>query len=356
MAQFNFIEAYKLLQPAADRGVVDARSAGFAQVVKGINWSQIVDLSRLAFGLPYDAAVYDEWFQKPLHGPDPHFFVAQDMAEAGRIATLVLRHFVAQEQKTGTTAALIALAASFAGKRSAFDNGELLSLSRDVIAASAKKGALTAPSEKISLSEASDFSKLKAELTTTFDAAKTSAFIDGAMEDIRTDAGEAVGELSEAYLALRQDNLRLAEEIDMLWWHVGDWSNILDVPRTSISKKSVGLVSGVDLGAMVKFSPGPYGAYGILKQSLGKEGDKLTTVPEAVAGLDPSQVSRLKFDRAPDVFPVLTALRFASGGGDWAERFAKAAPEAATEKLTHFELGLQAYRERVSMTNVGLVG
>lgn len=356
MAQFNFIEAYKLLQPAADRGVVDARSAGFSQVVKDVSWSQIVDLSRLAFGLPYDATVYDGWFQNPLHGSDPHFFVAQDPAEAGRVATLILRHFVAQGQTTATQAALIALAASFAGKRSAFDNGELVSQSRDVIAASAKKGALSAPSDKISLSGASDFSKLKTEMTTTFDAVHTSAFIEAAMEDIRTDAEEAVAELSEAYLALRQDNLRLAEEVDMLWWHVGDWSNILDIPRTSISKKSVSLVSGMDLGAMVKFSPGPYGAYGILKQSLGKECDKVTSLIDAVGGLEALQLARLKFDRTPDVFPVLTALRLASEGGDWADRFAKSAPDAASKKMTHFELAVQSYRERVSAGIVGLAG
>ncbi|QOZ33187.1 GTPase-associated system all-helical protein GASH [Bradyrhizobium sp. CCBAU 53421] len=354
MAEFNFIEAYKLLQPAVDRGIVDARKAGFDQIVKGLTWSQIVDLSRLAFGLPYEAAVYTEWFQKPLHDADPHFFVAQDAAEAGRIAVLILRHFVAQGN-TSTTAALLALASSYAGKRSALDNGELVTRSRDVIAASSKKAAMTAPSTKIAIPKAADHSTKKTELANGFDAPRTAAFAETVVQDLRAGSEAAITALSDAYLALRQDNLRLAEEIDMLWWHVGDWSNALDVPRTSISRESVGLVSGVDLGAMVKFSPGPYGAYGILKQSLGKEGEKTTSLVEAVAGLDASQLARLKLDRAPDVFPVLTALRLASADRDWADQFAKMAPDAAGEKLTHLELATQAFRERVSMTNVGLV-
>ncbi|MEH2711425.1 hypothetical protein ABIF21_002448 [Bradyrhizobium elkanii] len=258
MAEFNFIESYKLLQPATDRAVVDLRKAGFDQIVKSITWGQIVDLGRLAFNLPYDAAVYAEWFQKPLHDADPHFFVAQDAAEAGRIAVLVLRHFVAQGQ-TATTTALIALASSYAGKRPALDNGELVTRSRDVIAASSKKAAMTAPSAKIGIPKAADHSAKKTEMTNGFDAPRTAALAEALVQDLRTGSEAAVTALSDAYLALRQDNLRLAEEIDMLWWHVGDWSNALDIPRTSISKKSVGLVSGVDLGAMVKFSPGPYG-------------------------------------------------------------------------------------------------
>lgn len=354
MAQFNFIEAYKELQPTADRGVVEWRNASFAEIVKSIKWEQIVDLSRLAFNLPYDAKVYEDWFQKPLHDTDAHFFVAQDAAEAGRVATLILRHFASQGNETACTTALIALAASFAGKRSALDNGELVNQSRDVVTAAAKKGAMTAPSGKVALGKAGDLSKLKTEMTNGFDAARTAPFIEAAVQDLRDGSAAAVKSLSDAYLALRHDNLRLAEEADMLWWHVGDWSNVLDVPRSGISKKSVGLVSGVDLGAMVRFSPGPYGAYGILKQSLGKDHDKTTSLTDAVAGLDGAQLARLTFDKPPDVFPVLTALRLAATGGDWAERFAKIVPSAASEKLTHFELATQAYRERVALTNVGM--
>jgi hypothetical protein len=94
MPELNFIKAYKLLQPTADRGLVDARNQGFSKILEKFDWPQIVDLTRLAFHLPYDATGYEDWFQTPLHGPDPHFFVSQDAAEAGRIATLILRHYV----------------------------------------------------------------------------------------------------------------------------------------------------------------------------------------------------------------------------------------------------------------------
>jgi hypothetical protein len=351
MAEFNFIEAYKLLQPTADRVLVDARDQGTRKILEKLNWPQVVDLARLAFQLPHEPTSYIDWFQGPLHEPDPHFFVAQDLAEAGRIATLALRQRVAGRN---TSIALIVLAASYAGKRAAFDNGELVTQAKDLVTASAKKGGMTAPSGKIGLTMAGDISKLKTEMTNSFDAAHTAPFVEAAVQDLRNGTEAAITSLSQAYQALRSDNLRLAEETDMLWWHVGDWSNILDVPRASIAKKSVGLVSGLDLGAMVTFSPGPYGVYGILKQSLGTDGDKPVSLTEAVAGLGEPQIARLALQKAPDAFPVLTALRLAAAGGDWTVPFGKVVPDAADRKLTHLELATQAFRERVSMTNIGL--
>ena len=240
MEQFNFIEAYKALRPTADRGIIEWRNSSFTAIVKSINWKQIVDLSRLAFNLPYDPKDYEDWFQKAMHDTDAHFFVAQDAAEAGRVATLILRHFLSSGSERACTTALVALAASFAGKRSALDNSELVNQSRDVVTAAAKKGGMTAPSGEVALGKAGNLSELKLEMTNGFDAARAAPFIEAAVQDLRDGSEAAVKSLSDAYLALRRDNLRLAEEADMLWWHVGDWSNVLDVPRSGISRKSVG--------------------------------------------------------------------------------------------------------------------
>lgn len=351
MAEFNFIEAYKSLQPAADRALVDARDKGAQKILESLTCPRVIDLARLAFHLPYEPASYADWFQAPLHDLDPHFFVAQDSAEAGRVATLALRQRVSERV---ISVALVVLAASYAGTRAAFDNGELVTQAKDLITASAKKGGMTAPSSKIGLPKVGDISKQKTEMTNAFDPAHTGAFVEAAVQDLRSGSEAAIIALSDAYQALRNDNLRLAEESDMLWWHVGDWSNILDVPRSRIVEKSVGLVSGLDLGAMVRLPPGPYGAYGILKQSVGTNGDKPISLADAVAGLEKSQITRLMLQNAPDVFPVLSALRLAAVGGDWMAQLEEADPGAAGGKLTHFELATQAFWERVSMATMGL--
>ncbi|SDF29968.1 hypothetical protein SAMN05216337_105056 [Bradyrhizobium brasilense] len=353
MAEFNFIEAYKGLQPTAERGLIEARDKAFTEIVGKVNMPQVVDLCRLAFHLPYRAENYDGWFQQPMNGPDPQFFVAHDAAEAGRIATLILRHFVS---RNSSNVALAVLAASYAGKRQAFDHGELSTTSRDLVTASSRKGGMTAPSAEIALKEAGDLAKQNAEMTATFDAAKVGAFVGASVNDLRGGSEAAVKALNAAYQALRKDNLRLAEETNMLWWHVGDWSNILDVPRSSLPKKSVGLVSGIDLGAMVTVSPGPYGAYGILKQAIGADGDKPASLTDAVDGLTPEQIGRLALPKAPDAYPVLTALRLAAAGGDWKTQFAAVVRDAGDIKLTGLELATQAYRERVSISDIGWAG
>src|SRR5260370_32954214 len=94
MPELNFIEAYKLLQPTAERGVIEARNKALTEIVGKLDMSQMIHLCRLAFNLPYDPSVYTDWFQSPLNQPDPQFFVAQDAAEAGRGATLTPRPVV----------------------------------------------------------------------------------------------------------------------------------------------------------------------------------------------------------------------------------------------------------------------
>jgi hypothetical protein len=350
MSGFDFIEAYKQLQPTADRAVIDLRKQGHDKILEGLTWPQVVDLARLSFNLPFDESAYQEWFQKPLHEADPHFFVAQDPAEAGRIATLALRRRVSGGQRTF---AMIVLAASAAGKREAFDNGELVTDSKNLITSTAKKTGMKAPSDKIVLRKIGDLTKQKSELTTTFDQPHAIALVEAATQDLRGANEIAVAALNDSFQTLRGDNLRLAEEIDMLWWPVGDWSNILGIPRSAISKKSIGLVSGLDLGAMVTVVPGPYGAYGILKQALGTTADKPISIKDAIDGLDAEKIGHLALTQAPDVFPVLTALKLAAAGGDWAATFEKSVPDLVDTRLTHLELAIQAFRERVCMTGVG---
>ena len=93
------------------------------------------------------------------------------------------------------------------------------------------------------------------------------AAIDAAMAS--TDA--AVKALSDSVRvpmdSARGDIVRLAEEVDMLWWCIGDWHELLDKPRTETAAGLRMVVSGIELGAMVRKLPGPYGAHGIREGS-----------------------------------------------------------------------------------------
>jgi hypothetical protein len=345
---FDFVEKYRLVDPSASREIVAARESAFRTIKpQATSTSRIHDLCRLAFQLPFDDSNYAVWFTQPIKDTDPHFVLAQDAAEAGRMATMILHDLT---RSGSDKVAICILATSFAGRRNTFDNGAMLTCAREQISKSALRPKMRAPSDDIVLRASAELKASRTALDQTVSAQTIRAVLDGSFS-------ETVGSIdliNTAYQSLREDSLRLADEVDMLWWHIGDWSYILDVPRSSISAKSLPLVSGIDLGAMVKDLPGPYGVYGIINRTLGKASEKLVSIIECVEGLSGTQLSKLVCKNAPDVFPLHTAMALAAGGGDWKKTLKDMCPEIADLKLPQKDMATQAYRERTSITYAGL--
>ncbi len=346
--RFSFIEAYRAADPSALPAIVSARDQAFKLIRPAVeDIDRVHDLCRLAFHMPFDGARYIDWFDKPISDPDPRFVLSQDVADAGRMATMVLRDFVSAGSEA---VAMSVLATSFAGRRVAFDNGELVTQARDLIAARAKLPQIRAPSEPLSISNANELEPLLVAL----DGGVTPPATKSAIENVQKGAADAVTAIDAAYQALRNDNIRLAEEVDMLWFHLGNRSNILDVPLSALPAKSLPFVAGIDLGAMVRSLPGPYGVYGIIKRTLGEAADKTVTVEEGIGALDAQQVSSLACEKTPDIFSLHAALRLAARGGSWTDAFHAACPDLVDVKISQTDAAAQAYRERTSLVHAGL--
>jgi hypothetical protein len=345
---FNFVEAYRAIDSGATREIVTAREEAF-KIIRPQTDSigAIHDLCRLAFHLPYAPESYLPWFATPISDADHHFVIAQDSADAGRMATVILRDHVLSGS---SPAALSVLATSFAGRRSAFDKGELVEEARDLISESAKRRGLDTSPEKLSYPTTGSY----AEELVALDQGVTPENVKELIDTVREDETAALSLIDAAYRMLRSDTVRLAEEVDMLWFHIGDWSNTLDVPRSSIPIKLLPTVAGIDLGGMVRDLPGPYGAYGIIRKTLGKNSDDFVTIPESFANLEISQISKLACESAPEIFPVHAALKLAARGGDWLTALKATCPDVGELKLSQAELATQAYRERVSLVYAGL--
>jgi hypothetical protein len=348
-AALNFVEAYRIAHPSATCELVAAREHAFKIIKPEVkSTDRVHDLCRLAFHMPFEADSYSGWFDKPISDADPHFVISQDAAEAGRMATVVLRDLVAGG---GDAVALSVLAASYAGRRATFDKGELVARARDLISQSARRPKIRTPTPDLSFSDSEESGVNLAAL----DSGLSPPNVKVVLEDIRSDTSASVDLINKAYDSLRRDSIRLAEEVDMLWSHIGDWSNILDVPRSALPPKSLPMVSGIDLGAMVGCLPGPYGVYGIIQRTLGKRASQMVVIEECIAGLEATQIVTLAYKRAPDIFPIHKALELAARGSDWTKAFDTACPDLVGQRLSQTEVATQAYRERTSMVFAELV-
>jgi hypothetical protein len=359
-AKFDFIQSYRDLDPNASRDVIEARQKGHALLIAEIkSMERVYDLCRLAFLLAPHPARVTEWFEKPIRSFDPHFLVNRDKAEAGRIAALLLRDRITQ---AGSYVPLAVLSASFCGKRHPADGGALMIEANEALAAAIRDHRSSAAAKPV---QAPEFKAITAELDAMAAQNPLPGDVAKRAVEAATQAGEnavkALAEGVEASLSsARGDMVRLAEEVDMLWWHLGDWHELLSKPRSNASAETRMVASGIELGALVRRLPGPYGAYGILRRISGADSDSKQTLRSTVGSLLEDDARKLSKDvpsSSKSLFPIHAAIQSVAERGSvgWESEFVKTVPDVADAKTSFFELGVQAYRERV-LINYGSLG
>jgi GTPase-associated system helical domain len=352
---FDFIAAYRDLDAAAPRDVIEARKKSHDKLWSAItDMGHIYDLCRLAFLL--DPPPASDWFEEPMREFDPHFVLKKDTVDAGRMAALLLRQ---QMEQKGSYAPLTVLAGSFCGKRHSVDDDLLAKCAAEKFAAAVRDHRVT---DGAKLAAAPKLTAIKVELDAL--AAQnpvTGPVAKDAVAASMTSAETAIGALSDnvekPLAATRGDVARLAEEVDMLWWHIGDWHELLGKPRSDTPTEAKMIVSGIELGTMVRQLPGPYGANGILRRISAADGDGKTTLRAAVRSLSQGDAQKLSAHipaSSQSLFPIHAAIGMAAGGAAWEAELSRVVPEIAGTEVTHFELGVQAFRERALIKHGGL--
>lgn len=357
-AEFDFIQSYRDLDGSSSREVVEARQKSFQKLTSSIkDMNQIYDLCRLAYQI--EPSFESAWFENPIREFDPHFVASKDKVDAGRIAALLLRQ---RMMTSGSYSPLAILTTSYFGRRHSADGDVLTTQANEAFHAAVRDHRV---SSGIKLAAAPKFKLIKAEL----DAVNTQNPLIGSTAKEAFDAIIASGDaamktlmesVERPIVSTRSDITRLAEEVDMLWWCIGDWHDLLDKPRMETDAGLNMVVSGIELGAMVRQLPGPYGAHGILRKLSGTEADTESSLRAAIKSLSKEDASKLSKDIPPasrPLFPIHAAIQFvAQHGTAWEAEFAKVVPDIAAIRMSPFELGIQAFRERALLGHGGIKG
>jgi hypothetical protein len=353
--EFDFIKSYRDLDGSSSREIVEARQKSFHKLSSSIkDMNQIYDLCSLAYqiGPSFESA----WFEDPIREFDPHFVASKDKVDAGRIAALLLRQ---RMMTSGSYSPLAILATSYFGRRHSVDGDVLTTQANEAFRAAVRGHRV---STGVKLAAAPKFKSIKAEL----EAVNTQNPLTGSTAKAAFDATIASGDaamkalvenVERPIVSTRSDIARLAEEVDMLWWCFGDWHDLLDKPRSETDAGLNMVVSGIELGAMVRQLPGPYGAHGILRKLSGIEADSESSLRAAIKSLSKEDASKLSKNipqASLPLFPIHTAIQFvAQQGAAWESEFAKVVPDIAATRMSHYELGVQAFRERALLGHGG---
>lgn len=141
------------------------------------------------------------------------------------------------------------------------------------------------------------------------------------------------------------------EELQMLWWLIGQRSSDLDCSFEEVPVAAQPLVFGKELSDRTQFLPGPASMKGLLSRAGLKERKKIT-VSDAINAADADWVRKFMPEREPS--PVSTPLHYAirrqleTGPGDtWIAGWAAAVGVPGTLALSPLTLGNLFYRERL---------
>lgn len=355
-ANFDFIASYRDLDAGASREIIDLRLKSFEKLLAAIKtMGHIYDLCRLAYQVePFPAT---DWFEAPIKEFDAHFVLKKDLVDAARMAALLLRERIPGH---GSYSPLAVITASYCGRRTSADDNILTRDANASFHAAVRRhrvsdGSTMAPAPKLKTITA-EMEQVNNGNALTGSAAKP------VFDAVMASTEEGIKALSENVRApldlARSDIVRLAEEVDMLWWCIGDWHEMLGRPRTDTPAGLNMVVSGIELGAMVRQLPGPFGAHGILRRISGAEADGKSSLKAALTSLSQDDAGKLFVDipaASKPLFPVLAAVQFvAQSGATWETEFSKVVPQIANMKMSPYELGIQAYRERALITYGGL--
>jgi hypothetical protein len=151
--------------------------------------------------------------------------------------------------------------------------------------------------------------------------------------------------------------VNLEEKVEMLSWHVGGWSRLLNKPFGEFEIGAASALAGIDMADMSRSTTGPVSARALLQRTISAAHEKRPgkiALKDAVDHLDADAISRLgisaDLQAYPDICPVLTALARAlsvGAGPAWHASFARDSHIDAGIKLTPLDLAMQTYRERL---------
>lgn len=349
---FDFADAFRDFLPMAERSLVEARVTALAKLSTEARQSveKIVGLTHIAYGIPLaEGEETGEWLQATIREKEAGFSLSRDSEDARMMSAIVLDSIL-QAGNYDRVATLI-LAATFAGQRRAPGTGALELAARDIFSDSARNRGLKF-NTRISKGQWRDTSKAIASVATSFDATTVKTALDAVVAEARAAEERAIEKFNATLTQLTTENIRLAEEVDLLWWHLGGWSYILKRPLDSIEATSLPFVIGSDVAQMVNNLPGPHGALGIIRKALGTSADEKQTIEATLKSVEPDDRTKLLVSvRDKDVIASLNhglaLLDDETTADSFARTFQKRTALSSDAELTRFEIASQAYFERL---------
>jgi hypothetical protein len=195
-----------------------------------------------------------------------------------------------------------------------------------------------------------DFSQVQPNAPQTFDAVFKGLrdAADAALESSVESVNSSIEEMG-AYMRVAD------EELQMLWWLLGERSLDLDIPFEKVDQAMQPLVFARELVTRTASSPGPLSLSALLSRAGLKSREKMSVVSATNAVSEPWAAETIKtISASPITTPVHFALDKRVETGDpeaWAKSWAAVTGLDENEAVSPLVLGELFYRERLFLTH-----
>jgi hypothetical protein len=195
------------------------------------------------------------------------------------------------------------------------------------------------------------FDKAKEKLQTTLDVASFGNAFDSAAEATNAAIANIVKNMNAALYATADFVAIQDEELEMLWWVLGERSNGMKMPFSSVPKHASPLVFGLELAKATVYLPGPLSIEGLLTRAGLKRTQKLS-IPEAINACENTWLQAFAEEDAasPLTQPIHFAIqrkRETQDDATWVAGWAALCGIDGNSSFSSLALGTLFYRERL---------
>jgi hypothetical protein len=327
-----------------------ARWEGVLTVADDFDGETIETLIRLAYQTKQKASVDAiELFRKAFKDIDDTFELHGNDRELQVLAGICLVIIMELESGEGASAALAITTTSFAGARSTDLPMNLCILAENAILKAAefnRKRPILATTPGVIKA---DFEPAIAKLKETADVAGMVLALQLASSATTSAITQTAQRQTKTIRALCNFVKIQDEELQMLWWLIGQHSTDYDKAFDALPTELQPLVFAKELSDSTTLTPGPASIKSLLSRA-GLKGRKKISISDAINSAEKAWLQALCSE---SISPVTTPLHFAiqrqletDGGDAWLPNWA-AVTNIADKELTPIVLGTLFYRERL---------
>jgi hypothetical protein len=355
-AMFNedFGRWYRSLDLGSDPQTYEKRRAGTAALAKQVTREDVEALVRVAFKsrhVPASEALAR--LRHPLKGADDGFPMQGNDRELQIISAAALAELLRGDGGASPAAALAASTAAVGGLRRPELPLDLAEAAEASLATQCEKTRARPDMAKLAAPDfpKADFEKSAAKVQGQQDWNGVIAAF-GLVTEASRLAHESLWKRCSGALATAGSYIAIQdEELNMLWWLIGERSADLDRPFAKVPAPERTLVLAKELAELTAFLPGPPAVKSLLARACVNEQDE-HTIAECVNACDDDWLHPLVegAEPSPVTRPLHFAIRRRIEAGDkisWVAAWAATTGLDAAKKLSGLQIAVLFYRERL---------